>query len=593
MFRHDYPYTDFHELNLDWLLEKMKIFEEGYLDKYIKAGQLITPMIFGAEKDDLEDDSTAFHSFYGYDGGAKYIPSGSYLVDGVLRRFEYGCFGNGDEIEMPSYTYKDEFDTGEYAFYRDGNGPLYQNYCRVTDPANFKPVNQVTFEQEYTGNISYNNFNAGMVGFEVKGGVRGNNNTMPIGFRSVLYSESGGDGDVVGVWSRVYKADPADGTNLSDACAGHFSIYNNGTGTGLAMANEIWIRNKRPQGAQGTQHSFYYYPGGAVGSHYNARSNEGMAQAHILVSGTADTDRYGSWCVMAINNKAFRYNGNTAYPENTAVFKMPDFTTAACPNIINWYGVSPYHVKMNGGYIYHIGADATEVINSTLNTAPIFGILRQANEGTTETGKGATFFLGSRSYGGEGKHAPNMGNSERSVYWRVYYEKGNENILYRAEQGDDSAVRRNHSFYCWNGETNKNAFVITPDSVFAPDSALGSNVYPFNGAYIKNGITDIGTTDDLYGTARTYFNNRQCTAGFDVAAGVSKVVKIAHNSLIFCWSNQGGFVGMLVSGIIRVIAGSIPTDFTYVQDSSNSFGTITNNGSATLYIMVTNRNIAL
>jgi len=483
---HQYPYTDFHELNMDWLLSKMKIFEEGYLDKYIEAGQLVTPMIFGAVKDDLVDDSTAFHSFYDYNGGFKYIPSGSYLVDGVLRRFEYGCLGNGDEIEMPSYTYKDEFDTGEYAFERDGNGPLYQNYSRVTDPANFKPVNQVTFEQEYTGNISYNNFNAGMVGFEVKGGVKGDNNTMPIGFRSVLYSESGGNGDVVGVWSRVYKADPADGTNLSDACAGHFSIYNNGTGTGLAMANEIWIRNKRPQGTQGTQHSNYYYPGGAVGSHYSARSRQGMAQSHILVGGTADTDLYGVWSIMSINNKAFRYNGNTAYPENTTVFKMPDFTAAACPNIVNWYGFTPYHVKMNGGYRYNIGADETVFMNSTLNGAPALIVSRQENADTDETGKTTTIALAHQSYGGE-THAPNI-NSVRSVAWRVYHVVGNNNIFYRAEAGDDNVDRRNHLFYCYNGEENVPAMGIGYNEVYPGrdlESNLGSSTLRWKNIYAQ------------------------------------------------------------------------------------------------------------
>lgn len=588
MFRHDYPYTDFHELNLDWLLEKMKIFQEGYLDKYIKAGQLITPMIFGAEKDDLEDDSVAFHSFYGYDGGAKYIPSGSYLVDGVLRRFEYGCFGNGNEIVMPSYTFRDTYlNYGEYAFEKDGNGPINQNYEEFDTPADFKPINQTTFLVNHTGNFDWGSYNTGPVGYEVKGGIKGNSNGMPIGFRSVMFSEQGGDGDVVGVWSRVYKANPSDGVNNSDACAGHFSAICSDTGNGITMANELWAFNRKTQGQAGTNFSYFFNAGGIVGSQYVAKSNDGMAQAHILAGGTTNA-KYGAWCVMTINNTGFKYNNRTNYPANTSVFKMADFTSAACPNIVNWYGYTPYHVKMNGAYDYNVGANRVKVFNSTLDGNSSLVVLRQANENTTESGKASTIALGHANYGGE-THAPNIGSTYK-LAWRVYHEYGNENIFYRTEGGDDGVSRRNHAFYCWDGTTEVGSLIITPTNIFAPNEQdLGSESFVFNELFTRS-VRAKSPSTGYYGIKNADFSVFQCVNAFDVPTTKNRKFRVGHNTMIFIGSVRGMTVYMVFAAQARLMSGTEIEGVTLQYNADEVSVTISNASSTNLFVNVIVRN---
>lgn len=42
---HKYPYTNFHELNLDWIVEKVKELEEGYGDIVQTINNTIEQMI--------------------------------------------------------------------------------------------------------------------------------------------------------------------------------------------------------------------------------------------------------------------------------------------------------------------------------------------------------------------------------------------------------------------------------------------------------------------------------------------------------------------------------------------------------------------
>lgn len=58
-------------------------------------GIILTPQTFGAVGDGVTDDTQAWLDFQA-SSGIKAVPPGRYLVNGALRRFDVGCFGNGE-----------------------------------------------------------------------------------------------------------------------------------------------------------------------------------------------------------------------------------------------------------------------------------------------------------------------------------------------------------------------------------------------------------------------------------------------------------------------------------------------------------------
>lgn len=100
--RHEYPYTDMHELNLDWFLEKFKIMQKDFakmskmLESLINMEDpehkfYVTPEMFGAVGDGNADDSLAIQNAIDslmpvmFSNGKTYkatgliVPAGSYI----------------------------------------------------------------------------------------------------------------------------------------------------------------------------------------------------------------------------------------------------------------------------------------------------------------------------------------------------------------------------------------------------------------------------------------------------------------------------------------------------------------------------------
>lgn len=61
-------------------------------------GITVTPMSFGAVGDGVADDTAAWAAFQSATG-VKSVPPGRYLVNGAVKRFDAGCFGNGEFID--------------------------------------------------------------------------------------------------------------------------------------------------------------------------------------------------------------------------------------------------------------------------------------------------------------------------------------------------------------------------------------------------------------------------------------------------------------------------------------------------------------
>lgn len=76
------------------------ITDSGVMLRVSPDAPRMTPRMFGAVGDGVTDDTAAWAAFQAAKG-AKYVPAGRYLVNGAVKRFDQGCFGNG-EFDDPS-----------------------------------------------------------------------------------------------------------------------------------------------------------------------------------------------------------------------------------------------------------------------------------------------------------------------------------------------------------------------------------------------------------------------------------------------------------------------------------------------------------
>lgn len=436
--------------NVQWLYDKLaqldtemekvisdkieEMYQNGdFAELFIRYGYLLSVKVFGAVGDGVTDDTQAFTDFWNDPGGLKYIPPGDYLVNGEILHFDNGAIGNGQEYPLPDRCKE----LGEENYDKFAKKAVVFQGQYVTDKDDLSGLIRLSFTQELPETHSVKEYNHGVTGVEITGNLKGYGNGMPIGVRASMYNGLNGDGDIVGLWARVHKFDPdCDhiGANLSDSCAVHASAVQKSQGTGLVMALETWARNMNEQGSRGTNYSSYYNAGGVVGLHSSARSDQGMNQAHILCS-QAGAYQYGAWSIMSINPTCFKYDGNTAYPERTAIIKSPDCNFNQCPNFGLFLGAMPYHVKMLGGYQYSMGADQSEFVNSTYES-PATGVrINTLLSGDTENDSNKRQVL-SFTYAkpNEENHsyAKNVGTLRQGIF-RIYTEYNHPCMYFRTE----------------------------------------------------------------------------------------------------------------------------------------------------------------
>ena len=85
--QHLFPYTDFHDLNLDWILQQIKEFKEE-LAQFEDYGERITQL--EVETDKLERDLTTL------DNSLKAFAN--FVVPSIF----FGCIGSPPNIDSPS-----------------------------------------------------------------------------------------------------------------------------------------------------------------------------------------------------------------------------------------------------------------------------------------------------------------------------------------------------------------------------------------------------------------------------------------------------------------------------------------------------------
>lgn len=95
-----FPYTNFHDMNLDWIIKKLKQLETDGVSLYGALG-IYDVKEYGAVGDGLTDDTAAFKaclSAIPETGGTVFIPNGNYLISESL------VIGNGDKDNASDYN---------------------------------------------------------------------------------------------------------------------------------------------------------------------------------------------------------------------------------------------------------------------------------------------------------------------------------------------------------------------------------------------------------------------------------------------------------------------------------------------------------
>lgn len=96
-----FPYTNFHDINLDWIIKKLKEIEAGESGSFTGLFNIRNVKDFGAVGNGLTDDTQAFKDAIAdipETGGTIYIPCGEYLISDTI------ILGNGTSATASDYN---------------------------------------------------------------------------------------------------------------------------------------------------------------------------------------------------------------------------------------------------------------------------------------------------------------------------------------------------------------------------------------------------------------------------------------------------------------------------------------------------------
>lgn len=104
MWPFKYPYTNFHELNLDWIVEKVKAMDEtvkNFIEKYrppvpgLSDIDWVNVIAYGADPTGEIDSTISLNrAIAAADGRAVYLPTGSYAANGEIATAFFICAPN-------------------------------------------------------------------------------------------------------------------------------------------------------------------------------------------------------------------------------------------------------------------------------------------------------------------------------------------------------------------------------------------------------------------------------------------------------------------------------------------------------------------
>ena len=308
-----------------------------------------TPQLYGAVGDGVADDTTAWASFQAATG-PKYIPAGSYLVNGETLTFEHGCFGNGNVTT--------NLTSGQLAQITTGNQNFSASKAKLVftadyDDADILPSIYVsTLIEDDSGEAAAAKV-AGIYSYIEQTGT--DTNQYPKAIAGTAVNAAAGNNDATGVVGYAYKLDVTDG--IGDVAGAGGVAWQYSSEAGLVVGGEFACHQR----VSGTSSSASAGSGNnSINLHLTSNSDGARGWAAMSVDSQGlNSGKYGYWNGIVISRSSFGAGAEGMGQTGTVGINFGNNTTTG-PEKALYLGNAEYH-------LWRSTTAATRIHGSTLD----------------------------------------------------------------------------------------------------------------------------------------------------------------------------------------------------------------------------------
>ena len=389
-----------------------------------RFADIISLKDFGAKGDGVTDDTAAWNAWQAASGGIKYIPAGEYRVNGVIRKFAFGCLGNGLFDDEAGFWSEVHLGDG-----RSDNTLLRHRVAYSTAPTSsgtsenpniLDPVVKIQTDITYNDTLSTDNKNfTRVIGGYFEGighgeyayGTDGKTGNFTV-LAATAHNKFAGQFGMTAITGRVWDAKEDEVPKIatrgaSKSCAGYFpftrrSRYDNG---GYMIGIETFCMNN----AEGETKAIPYqnsdsfsFTSWTAGYHCTASSKYAPITAGIFMDGSK-TAKHGFWNGIVIGGSSFRIN--SANPATGTVgINLASWKSDSCADIgIKFAHAGRWHLYFNNGFAFHAGNAVQEshASNATfaIRCGDTYNSALYLQRGATDTRTGTATTVGTLHIG--------------------------------------------------------------------------------------------------------------------------------------------------------------------------------------------------
>ena len=316
-----------------------------------KMGVLISPKTFGAVGDGATNDTAAWAAFKAATG-IKYIPAGSYLVNGAALQFDRDVIGDGSFVSALTS------DQRALISIRPSNQTPAKAGLSLSSiqTTTARPVIQVaTTIDDDTGSAPA----AGTIGgiYSYIEQIGSNSQQYAKAITGIAVNAACGDNDNTGVAGYSWKFDVTGG--VGDSCGAGGATWQYSTQAGLALGSECAVHQQVAGTHSGPNASAGNY---SMCLHLTTNSAGARVWSAMAIDGQnawqAGSSRYGYWNAIVVSSSSFGANG--AVEDGTVGINFGNNTT-----------LYPEKAFYLGNAKYHLWRDGTSAIRTHCSTFDI------------------------------------------------------------------------------------------------------------------------------------------------------------------------------------------------------------------------------
>jgi len=307
---------------------------EGKFDATFRQYVSVRDAPFNAKGDGITDDTVAWNAFQA-SGGLKFIPAGRYLVEGVVKRFDCGIYGNGvfDDESRFTWVQGDRMRDSIIVHGRniDANSTVISPVIKTQTKVSYNipaPAGNGLFVRVVGP------YHEVIGSGEIVGGVEGSvGNFTTLG--AVADNRFAGLFGMTAITGRVYDAKESEVPGIkthgaSKSLAGYFpferrSKYSSG---GYMLGLEtycFWIADEDTE-IPYTNNDSHAFTSFTVGYHCTAYGVSAPITDGILIDGASGAN-HGFYNGITIGSSFARVNNVTAGPEGTVGINLASWKT--------------------------------------------------------------------------------------------------------------------------------------------------------------------------------------------------------------------------------------------------------------------------